>query len=156
MAERSRPPEADLREVLAELRRTRDFDRLLAAIPYLQMLGVRASAQDGDLIVKMAGSQRLIGNPVLPALHGGTVGALLESTAILKLLLESDTLAVPKTITLTVDYLRSPRVVETSARATITRLGRRVANVQVRAWQDQEDRPVAVAHAHFLLRSQED
>jgi uncharacterized protein (TIGR00369 family) len=149
-------PGVDLREVLAEVRESRDFDRLLAAIPYVRLLGLRASVRDGDLIAQMPGAQHLIGNPMLPALHGGTVGALLESTAILKLLLESDTSAVPKTITLTVDYLRSPRVVDTSARAVITRLGRRVANVQVRAWQEQEDRPVAVAHAHFLLRSLED
>jgi uncharacterized protein (TIGR00369 family) len=149
-------PSVDLRAVLAEVRRTREFDRLLAAIPYVRLLGLRTSTQDGDLVAQMPGAQHLIGNPVLPALHGGTVGALLESTAILKLLLESDTPAVPKTITLTVDYLRSPRVADTSARATITRLGRRVANVQIRAWQDQEDRPVAVAHAHFLLRSLDD
>jgi len=151
-----RPTSPDLREVLAEVRRSRDFDRLLAAIPYMQLLGVRATLVEGDLIVRMAGDQRLIGNPVLPALHGGTVGALLESTAILKLLMESDTPAVPKTITLTIDYLRSARVVETSARAIITRQGRRVANVQIRAWQDAEERPIAVAHAHFLLRSPED
>ena len=143
----------DLGEVLAHLRETRSFERLLAAIPYVRFLGIRASVRDGDVIAEMAGSQHLIGNPVLPALHGGTVGALMESAAILKLLLESDTPTVPKTITLTVDYLRSPRVVDTSARAIITRLGRRVANVQVHAWQEQEDRPVAVAHAHFLLRS---
>jgi uncharacterized protein (TIGR00369 family) len=149
-------PTVDLRAVLADVRKSRDFDRLLAAIPYVRLLGLRASVQDGDLIALLPGAQHLIGNPMLPALHGGTVGALLESTAILKLLLESDTPAVPKTITLTVDYLRSPRVVDTSARAVITRLGRRVANVQVRAWQDHEDRPVAVAHAHFLLRSLED
>jgi uncharacterized protein (TIGR00369 family) len=149
-------PTVDLRAVLADVRKNRDFDRLLAAIPYVRLLGLRASVQDGDLIAQLPGAQHLIGNPMLPALHGGTVGALLESTAILKLLLESDTHAVPKTITLTVDYLRSARVVDTSARATITRLGRRVANVQMRAWQDREDRPVAVAHAHFLLRSLED
>jgi len=149
-------PAVDLRAVLADVRNRRDFDRLLAAIPYVRWLGLRASVQDGDLIARLPGAQHLVGNPMLPALHGGTVGALLESTAILKLLLETDTPAVPKTITLTVDYLRSPRVVDTSARAIITRLGRRVANVQVRAWQEQEDRPVAVAHAHFLLRSLED
>jgi uncharacterized protein (TIGR00369 family) len=149
-------PTVDLRAVLADVRKSRDFDRLLAAIPYVRLLGLRASVQDGDLIALLPGAQHLVGNPMLPALHGGTVGALLESTAILKLLLESDTPAVPKTITLTVDYLRSPRVVDTSARAVITRLGRRVANVQVRAWQEHEDRPVAVAHAHFLLRSLED
>jgi uncharacterized protein (TIGR00369 family) len=146
----------DLRAVLAEVRASRDFDRLLAAIPYVRLLGLCTSVRDGDLIARLPGAQHLIGNPMLPALHGGTVGALLESTAILQLLLESDTDTVPKTITLTVDYLRSARVVDTFARASITRRGRRVANVQVRAWQDQEDRPVAFAHAHFLLRSLED
>jgi uncharacterized protein (TIGR00369 family) len=145
-----------LRALLHEVRAQRDPDRLLSVIPYLRLLGLRASFRDGDLITEMPGSQELIGNPVLPALHGGTVGALLESTAILKLLLDSETTGVPKTITLTVDYLRSSRVVSTWARATITRLGRRVANVQIRAWQEQEDRPVAVAHAHFLLQSPRD
>jgi len=149
-------PQRDLRALLAHVRETRNFERLLAAIPYVRLLGLRTTVVDGDLVAHMPGAPHLIGNPMLPALHGGTVGALLESTAILKLLLESETQAVPKTITLTVDYLRSPKVVETSARATITRLGRRVANVQIRAWQEQEDRPIAVGHAHFLLRSLED
>ncbi|MDH5671888.1 MAG: hypothetical protein OEZ06_07035 [Myxococcales bacterium] len=48
-------------------------------------------------------------------------GPLMESAAIFKLLMQSDTVKVPKTITLTIDYLRSPRVVETTARARITR-----------------------------------
>ena len=144
------------REWISEARKLGDFDRLLQAIPYVRFLGLRALAREGDLLLHMPGADHLIGNPVLPALHGGTVGALLESTAILKLLYESDSIGVPKTITLTVDYLRSGRVVDTWARAAITRLGRRVANVQVRAWQEQEDRPIAVAHGHFLLRSPED
>jgi len=141
------------RSALAELRATGNVDGLLAAIPYVRMLGLSASVRDGDLITCMAGAPHLIGNPVLPALHGGTVGAMLESTAILKLLRDSESEGMPKTITLTVDFLRSARVVDTWARASITRLGRRVANVQAHAWQETEDRPIAVAHAHFLLRS---
>jgi uncharacterized protein (TIGR00369 family) len=146
----------ELREWIAEARKLGDFDRLLQPIPYVRFLGLRAVAREGDLLLHMPGAEHLIGNPVLPALHGGTVGALLESTALLKLLWQSDSIGVPKTITLTVDYLRSARVVDTWARAAITRLGRRVANVQIRAWQEHEDRPVAVAHGHFLLRSPED
>jgi uncharacterized protein (TIGR00369 family) len=146
----------DLTDLVAEARAGGDLDRLLDAIPYMRLLGLKAKTSDGDLVTHMAGANRLVGNPVLPALHGGTVGALMESTAILKLLWESDSIGVPKTITLTVDYLRSGKVVDTYARATITRLGRRVANVQVRAWQDDEERPIAVAHAHFLLRSPQD
>jgi acyl-coenzyme A thioesterase PaaI-like protein len=146
----------ELRESIARARSEGDFDRLLRAIPYAGVLGLHAVSREGDLLIYMEGSERVIGNPILPALHGGTVGALLESTAILKLLWESDAIDIPKTITLTVDYLRSGRVVDTWARAVITRLGRRVANVQVRAWQEREDRPIAVAHAHFLLQSQDD
>jgi uncharacterized protein (TIGR00369 family) len=142
-----------LSEVVREARKAGELRELLAAIPYLKLLGLTAEIRDGDLVARLPGAHHLIGNPVLPALHGGTIGALLESTAILKLLWADDSLDVPKTITLTVDYLRSARLLDTSARATITRLGRRVANVQIRAWQEQEDRPVAVAHAHFLLRS---
>jgi uncharacterized protein (TIGR00369 family) len=147
---------ADLAALLERARAGGDLDQLLSAIPYTRMLGLTARTHDGDLVMCMPQAQHLIGNPVLPALHGGTVGALLESTAIFKLLLESDSIGVPKTVTLTVDYLRSGRVEDTWARASITRLGRRVANVQVRAWQSDEERPIAVAHAHFLLRSPKD
>ena len=60
---------------------------------------------------------------------------------------------MPKTINITVDYLRSARLVDTHARAMITKHGRRVANVQVRAWQGDESKPIAAAHAHFLLKT---
>ena len=146
----------ELREFLAEVRKTGELNRLVQLIPYARMLGMTASVVDGDVLTRMEGRESSIGNPVLPALHGGTVGALMESAAIFKLLWQSDSIAVPKTITLTVDYLRSPRVVETTARAVITRFGRRVANVQVHAFQDDEERPVARANAHFLLKSQQD
>jgi acyl-coenzyme A thioesterase PaaI-like protein len=87
-------------------------------------------------------------------LHGGTVGALLESAAILKLLWEGSSGTVPKTVTITLDYLRSARATEdTFARATITKHGRRVASVQVLAWQREEGKPIAAAHAHFLLKT---
>jgi uncharacterized protein (TIGR00369 family) len=141
---------------LTRLRESGNLEGLLAAIPYVHTtLGLTASLREGELLIKMAGREQLIGNPMLPALHGGTVGAMLESTAILTLLRESETTGVPKTITLTIDYLRSARVVDTWACATITRQGRRVANVQARAWQDDERKPIAVAHAHFLLQSGE-
>jgi uncharacterized protein (TIGR00369 family) len=102
----------------------------------------------------MPAEPKLIGNPVISALHGGTVGALLESAAIFKLIWEGSSGVVPKTINITLDYLRSARATEdTFARATITKHGRRIANVQVRAWQLDESKPIAAAHAHFLLKT---
>jgi uncharacterized protein (TIGR00369 family) len=139
--------------VLETLRETGRFEPVLAAIPYARLLGLSVAVVDGDPITTMRGADHLIGNPILRAIHGGTVGALLESAAIFKLIWEIRSIAVPKTINITVDYLRSARVVDTHARATITKHGRRVANVQVRAWQNDESKPIAAAHAHFLLKA---
>jgi acyl-coenzyme A thioesterase PaaI-like protein len=140
---------------IAELRRTGDFSKVLAAIPYAGYLGLSVDVVDGDPLTRLRADRKLIGNPVLSALHGGTVGALLESAAIFKLLWEGSSIAVPKTINITIDYLRSGRATrDTFARAVITKHGRRVANVQVRAWQAEESKPIAAAHAHFLLKTE--
>ena len=141
--------------VLQALRETGRFDPVLASIPYARLLGLRVDLVDGDPITTMPGAENLVGNPILRAIHGGNVGALLESAAIFKLIWEIRSIAVPKTINITVDYLRSARVVDTHARAVITKHGRRVANVQVRAWQSDESKPIAAAHAHFLLKALE-
>jgi uncharacterized protein (TIGR00369 family) len=139
---------------IEELRRTGDFARLIGAIPYARYLGLAVELVDGDPIVRMLANPKLIGNPIISALHGGTVGALLEIAAIIKLLWDGGAGSVPKTINITLNYLRSARATEdTFARATIPKHGRRVANVQVLAWQREEGKPIAVAHAHFLLKT---
>jgi uncharacterized protein (TIGR00369 family) len=137
---------------LARLRESGSFDEVIGAIPYARFLGLSVALDDGDPITTMRGAKRLIGNPMLPALHGGTVGALLESAAIFKVIWVTKSVNVPKTINITVDYLRSARVVDTHARASITKHGRRIANVHVWAWQADDSKPVASAHAHFLIK----
>jgi acyl-coenzyme A thioesterase PaaI-like protein len=62
---------------------------------------------------------------------------------------------LPKTINVTVAYLRSARPVDTFAHGTITKHGRRVAVVYAQAWQEDRARPVATAHAHFLIKPQD-
>lgn len=134
-----------------------DMDRVLQSIPYARFLGLSAELDAvGRLVIKMSGSDRLVGNPVLRATHGGAIGALLESAAILGAIWESRLARVPKTISVTFDYLRSARVADTFAQTRITKLGRRVASVQVQAWQDDITRPVAAARAHLLLHPESD
>lgn len=130
---------------------SRDVNRLLSRVPYARFIGLQGEWDGDDLLLKMPHQERLIGNPMLPALHGGAVGALLESAALFKLMWEIQQPRVPKTISLTVDYLRSGRIRDTWARTVITKQGRRVANVQVRAFQEDESKPIAIAHGHFLL-----
>jgi len=138
-------------ERLTAAKQAHDFQALFDLIPYAKFLGLSATLEGDELITTMRYGEHLIGNPALPALHGGTLGALLESAAIFQLLWNAETIVLPKTITLTVDYLRSGGPVDTHARGIITRRGRRVTNVRMEAWQTDRGTPVATAHAIFLV-----
>src|SRR5690349_18745428 len=93
----------------------------------------------------------VIGRPGF--LHGGAIGGLLEMAAItaLKQALAGDEGVRIKPINLTVDYMRGGRDKPTRARATVLRLGTRIANVEATAWQDEPDRPIAAARMNYLL-----
>jgi uncharacterized protein (TIGR00369 family) len=138
-------------ELLKAAREQRNPQLLADKIPFVNALGIRFSQEGDALIGQMEFSQHLIGDIGVGALHGGTIGALLESTAIFSLLWEVEDTKMPKTINLTIEYLRSGRPKTTYASATITRHGRRVANVRATAWQEDRDKPIAAAYAHFLL-----
>jgi uncharacterized protein (TIGR00369 family) len=144
-------PSATLLERLTAAKAAQDYQGLIEVVPYARFLGLTAAMQGDELITTMRYGGHLIGNPSLPALHGGTLGALLESAAIFQLLWRAETIVLPKTITLTVDYLRSGAPVDTHARGTVTRQGRRVTNVRMEAWQADRAAPVATAHAIFLV-----
>lgn len=138
-------------KTIAEFKRAGRIEAINTLIPYAGLVGLEAFTDEGGLVAVLRFRETNIGNPVLRAVHGGVVGALLEHAAILHLLAETDVQVVPKIINLSVDYLRSCRAADTFARGRVIRQGRRVANVRVEAWQDTPERPVAAAHAHFLL-----
>lgn len=139
-------------ERLAEAKRAGDYQAFMDAIPYARFLGLSGAMIGDELVTTMRYGDHLIGNPALPALHGGTLGALLESAAIFELLWRAETIVLPKTITLTIDYLKPARPIDTHARGVITRNTRRVASVRMEAWQDDPAAPVAAAHVHFLVK----
>ncbi|MGH1367048.1 MAG: PaaI family thioesterase [Maritimibacter sp.] len=145
-------------------RRDAALARLVAAVPYIAFLGVTFDRRGDELTAIMPFDEKLIGNPMLPAIHGGATAAFLEVAAIIELgwgaqweameagAAEPDTLPrLPKTIDFTVDYLRSGLPRDAYARATINRSGRRYASVHVEAWQDNRTRLYAQATGHFLM-----
>src|SRR2546430_4984555 len=125
--------------------------RLVGAIPSSRYLGVEGGRNVGALRWVLPFRQEIVGNPALPAVHGGVLGAFLELTALLRLIDDSASDRVPKPITFGVDYLRSAGPSTTRARAEIFKLGRRIANVRVVAWQDDRSRPVVAGNGKFLL-----
>lgn len=144
-------------------RRDAALNALVARVPYVQFMGFQFERHGDELTGIMPYCPSHIGNPVLPALHGGALAAFLEVTAIIALgwsvvwpkieageAVENLPL-LPKTIDLTVDYLRSGLPRDAYARAHVTRAGRRYASVQVEAWQDNRARPTVMAMGHFLM-----
>ena len=145
-------------------RRDAALTTLVEGIPYAQFLGIRFDRRGDELTAVMPFDEALIGNPILPALHGGATAAFLEVTAIIGLswamlweeieagaLEEGVMPRLPKTIDFTVDYLRSGLPRDAYARAHVARSGRRYASVHVEAWQDNRARPFAQATGHFLM-----
>ncbi len=142
---------------------------LVEGVPYIRFLGITFTRRGDELTATMPFDEKLIGNPILPALHGGATAAFLEVTAIIELSwkllwedLEAGRVApeevrstylprLPKTIDFTVDYLRSGLPRDAYARARVNRSGRRYASVHVEGWQDNRARPFAQATAHFLM-----
>jgi acyl-coenzyme A thioesterase PaaI-like protein len=143
-----------IRRALAEGKKP-DLQALVDAIPYCKFLGIEVDRKGTELTTILRFNQHLIGNPVLPALHGGVVGAFLEVTAVIQLMMEAESEDLPKPVDIGIDYLRSGRPVDTYARAIVTKHGRRVCNVRAEAWQDEHTRPIAALHGHFLIRPRE-
>jgi uncharacterized protein (TIGR00369 family) len=119
--------------------------------PYARQLGMRVEAGATGPLVAMPFGPGVIGRPGF--LHGGVIGGLMEMAAIvgLRAAIDDDGVTI-KPINLTVDYMRGGRDADTRAQAVMRRLGTRIANVDVTAWQQDEARPIAAARLTFLLR----
>ena len=127
----------------------------LARIPYAQFLGVRIELAGDEMTAILPFGMHLVGNPTLPAIHGGVLGAFMEMTALAQLLVTEGQARQPRVIDVSIEYLRSGRPLTTYARAEIKKVGRRIANVHVEAWQEQRAQPIAALRAHFLLEQAE-
>ncbi|MFV0293906.1 MAG: PaaI family thioesterase [Paracoccus sp. (in: a-proteobacteria)] len=162
---------ADRNEPLQQIKLRRDnaLRSLVEGVPYIRWMGIRFDRRGDELTAIMPYDEKLIGNPFLPAIHGGATAAFLEVSAIVELAwsamwedmeagrispdaaLPGSVPRLPKTIDFTVDYLRSGLPRDAYARANVVRSGRRYASVHVETWQDNRARLFAQATAHFLM-----
>lgn len=121
--------------------------------PYAALLGLGiAELRDGVPLLQMPFGVAVLGRPGF--VHGGAIGGLLEMAAFAALrtaLGEAADVEV-KPVNISVDYLRGGREKTTYALGHVSRLGRRIANVDVSAWQDDPAAPIATARMTMLLR----
>ena len=123
----------------------------LGRVPYVRFLGMRAELAGDEMTATLPFAPHLVGNTVMPALHGGVLGAFMEMTALAQLSVTSPAPRVHKTIDIAIEYLRPGKAQFTYARADVRKVGRQVANVHVEAWQEARSKPVAFLRGHFLL-----
>ncbi len=152
-------------------RRDAALRELIDAVPYIKYLGMRLDRRGDELTGVLPFDEKLIGNPILPALHGGVTAAFLEVTAMITLswsylwddiergsltAQDSSQRRLPKTVDFSTDYLRSGLPRDAYARARINRKGRRYSSVHVEAWQDNRSRLFAQGTGHFVMPQRRD
>jgi uncharacterized protein (TIGR00369 family) len=141
----------DFKGQVRQAREQDSYESLFGLMPYASLIGIECSRQDDELLFRLPANKDNIGNPLLPALHGGVIAGFMELAAAMHLLVATGSGSVPKIIDFSVDYLRAGYFRDTYAQCQVWRQGRRVANVAVTAWQSTSAEPIATARAHFKI-----
>ena len=79
MTSRKRPEPVQV----VKQRRDAALRALVHGVPYIQFLGVEFDRRGDELTAVLPFHEKLIGNPILPAIHGGVTAAFLEITAVI-------------------------------------------------------------------------
>jgi len=140
-------PEQPLREAQA----ADDYQSLISRVPYARLIGIECLRLGDEMVFRLPSNPDNIGNPLLPAIHGGVIAGFMEHAAVLHLLLATGSSHLPKIIDFSIDYLRAGHYRDTFAACQVVRQGRRVANVAITAWQTQQAEPIATARCHFKI-----
>jgi uncharacterized protein (TIGR00369 family) len=115
----------------------------------MQIIGFHQNAP----LIEMPFANKVQGRPGY--LHGGAISGLLEMAAVAAIrhaLHQRGDAATFKQVNVTIDFMRGGTMQSTYAVGEITRMGRTMANVEARAWQDDPEKPITVAYLHYLLK----
>ena len=130
----------------------------LQLTPYAKSLGIAIDTMEQGVPVLRAGGEEITeGRPGV--YHGGAISGLLETagyTALRLALDDAERVVRLKPINITVQFLAPAKAAPLFAKARITKLGRRNANIDVECWQDDRERPRATAVMNVLLAEPDD
>lgn len=130
----------------------KDFIKLIQAIPYAQLIGANCIPIGNTFIFTLPKNNNNIGNPTLPAIHGGVLAGFVETAATLHVMMSTDIQRVPKIVNFSIDYLSPGRHKDTYAQCEIMREGRKIVNVSTTVWQSTKEKPIVMGRAQFLLK----
>lgn len=151
MSQQQQIGEMSVKEIVKKATELNDFSHLLEHVPYAKFIGMEVARFGDELVFQLPAKDENIGNPTLPAIHGGVIAGFMEMSAIVQLMVFMQTTKVPKVVDFSIDYLRAGYHRDSFAECKITRQGRRVANVNINCWQTNRKALIATARAHFLI-----
>lgn len=124
---------------------------MMALPPYADFLGLKLIGEGADRYVAMPNGDHVLGRPGF--VHGGAIAGLMEIAGMVALFdaLGDDQIKA-KPVNVTVDFMRGGRLVETYAQGRVKRIGQRIANIAIEAWQDDPTKPIAAARMTLALR----
>jgi uncharacterized protein (TIGR00369 family) len=120
--------------------------------PYAKTMGFEVSRDgEGRLVLAMPYHWSKSGRPGF--VHGGALAGLLETVAYMTLseALGEDDQPQLKPVNVTITFMRGATEKTTFARAIIERLGKRIANIEAIAWQDDPAKPMAQGQINVML-----
>ena len=125
--------------------------------PYAHALGIAVDHdEDGNPVLFVDFSERMQGRP--GHTHGGAMSGLMEMAGIAALRAELERRGERvnmKPVNVQVEFMRGGTEQRTFAMGTVTRAGRRVALVNAQCWQDDRNKPIALAQMKLLLSPSE-
>lgn len=131
-------------------------------IPFNALLGLKCeSLEAGDATLLMPYRPEFVGDPLRPALHGGTLSALADTAGGAAIFSAVELGARVSTIDLRIDYLRPGRLEDVWAQAKLVRRGNRVGVSRIVLWQqprpnkDEERSIIAEATGVYSVRMPE-
>lgn len=119
--------------------------------PIDQWLALDVTKNNDQNVYLMTPTEIHLGNPSIKAIHGGVVALFLERVAEIELSASGKSSTVANIVNTNVDFLRSSKMKPLFGSANIVRRGRRLAIIDVIAWQDKIDVPVAKATVSLRL-----
>ena len=78
-------------KVLQQAQQSGNFQPLVDSIPYAGLIGLQFQRFGQDVLFQLPKNEDNIGNPILPAIHGGVIGGFMELSASLHLMMTMDT-----------------------------------------------------------------
>lgn len=127
--------------------------QFIEALPHSAALGMEfVSLENGMAGIAMDYDEKLIGDPETKVISGGAVSALLDTCCGAAVLTHPQAPARTATMDLRIDYMRGAEPGQRiTAYAEVYHMTRSVAFVRAKAYDDDQDNPVATATGAFTM-----